>query len=306
MPLTVTVPASSANLGPGYDSFGMALALHNEFSGELCERWSVEVSGEGAGMLLETEDNQVVRAMKRVFSDADRGDLSAKVVCRNGIPVGRGLGSSSAAIVGGLMLADALIDARLERERLFELASELEGHPDNVAAAIFGGVTVCWRSDEGVSALRVEPSGGLAAVLAISDEPLSTSAARAVLPATVPHEDAAFNASRAALLVTGLASGDPMLVAEGLADRIHERYRTAVVPDLAEVKQVLLAGGATGAALSGAGPSVIGLVLAADDRTALERARVVAGRAEAALKRRQGRSVVVAVTIDRTGAVIGT
>jgi len=305
MTITVSVPASSANLGPGYDSFGMALGLRNEFSAELADSWFVSIQGEGAGVLLETEENQVVHAMKRVFSDAGKPGLAASVVCRNAVPVGCGLGSSSAAIVGGIMLADALIGAGLTRERIFELASELEGHPDNVAAAIFGGVTVCWSGEEGVNALRIEPAGGFAAVLAVSDQALPTSEARAVLPAAVPHADAAFNVSRAALLVTGIASGDRTLVGEGLADRIHERYRAAVVPDLVSVEQALVSAGADGAALSGAGPSVIGLVLGSDDAQALEQARGVARQAAGLLAEIPRRSRVIAVPVDRVGAVTG-
>lgn len=297
---TVSVPATSANLGPGYDSFGIALALRNEFDGELATAWSVTVEGEGAGTLVESAENQVARAMARVFLEVGLPDQAARVHCRNAVPVGRGLGSSSAAIVGGLVLADALVGAELGFERLFEIAVEMEGHPDNVAAALFGGFTVCWGTDEGPHALRIEPATGLAAVVAISDEALSTTTARAVLPATVPHADAAFNASRAALLVTGIAVGDPTLIREGLADRIHEQYRAAVVTDLESVKQALLDAGVDGAALSGAGPSVIGLLVAETDAAALVRAEEAVGRFEGR-GARAGRSHVRAVGIDRDG-----
>jgi homoserine kinase len=304
MTQSVSVPATSANLGPGYDSFGIALKLRNEFSGELAADWSVAVEGEGAGVLLENAGNQVAQAMARVFAEAGVPGQAATVTCHNLVPVGRGLGSSSAAIVGGLVLADALIGAELGFERIFELAAELEGHPDNVAAALFGGMTVCWQTDEGPHALRVEPGSGLAAVVSISDIELPTAAARAVLPTVVPHADAAFNASRAALLVTGIAAGDPTLVREGLADRIHEQYRAAVITDLAVVRQALMDAGCDGVALSGAGPSVIGLVLAEDDDAALVRARDAALRAHALLASLEGRSRVHAVAIDREGTLL--
>ncbi|MDO9556483.1 MAG: homoserine kinase [Coriobacteriia bacterium] len=301
---TVSVPATSANLGPGYDSFGVALTLRNEFTAGLCDAWSVTVEGEGAGVLPVNVDNQVVRAMARVFAETGQPDLAARVVCRNAIPVGRGLGSSSAAIVGGLVLADALVSGGLGQERLFELAVELEGHPDNVAAALFGGMTVCWVTSEGPHALRVEPFAGLAAVVSVSDSKFPTLAARAVLPDMVPHADAAFNVSRAALLVTGIAAGDATLLREGLADRIHEQYRAAVVPDLEVVKRALLDAGADGAALSGAGPSIIGLVMAENADEALGRARDIVLRAHALLESVKGRSQVRVLGIDRDGALL--
>ncbi|MDZ4654794.1 MAG: homoserine kinase, partial [Coriobacteriia bacterium] len=279
-------------------------ALRNEFTGVLADDWSVVVEGEGAGVLLENADNQVTRAMTRVFAEAGRPGLSAAVTCRNAVPVSRGLGSSSAAIIGGIVLADALVGADLGYERLFELAVELEGHPDNVAAALFGGMTVCWETAVGPHALRVEPAAGLAAVVSVSDDLLPTTVARAALPAMVPHADAAFNASRAALLVTGIAAGDATLMREGLADRIHEQYRVSIVPDLEIVKQALVDAGADGAALSGAGPSVIGLVMAEDDDEALRRAEGVALRARELLTGVVGRSQVLVVGVDREGALL--
>lgn len=292
----VSVPASSANLGPGFDSFGLSLDLRNEFSAELADKWDVRFSGQGELELTADTSNQVARAMARVFAEAGCPERAAHVECVNRIPIGRGLGSSSAAIVGGIVLADALVSSDLGMERLFELAVELEGHPDNVAAAMFGGLTVCWI-DDGPHAMQLEPGCGLAAVVAMSDVPLSTTAARAMLPAMVPHEDAAFNVARASLLLTGIIAGDETLVKIGLQDRLHEQYRAAVVPDLQAVKDALMAAGADGAALSGAGPSIIGLVLAEDDDAALERARAVA----AAVKPLPGRSTLIALTVDRDG-----
>lgn len=295
----VSVPASSANLGPGFDSFGLALDLRNELSAELSAEWRLTISGEGVGTLRADARNQVARAMARVFAELGEPGYAADVTCANRIPVGRGLGSSAAAIVGGVLLADALLAGDLGIERLFEIAVELEGHPDNVAAALFGGMTVCW-TDEGPHAVRLEPAGGLAAVVAVADAPLRTPAARAVLPAMVPHADAAFNVARGALLLTGIVAGDPVLVREGLRDRIHEPYRAAVVGHLATAEAALLAAGVDGAALSGAGPSVIGLVLAADDAAAFARARGIA----ADLGPIEGCGRVEALRVDRDGAAL--
>lgn len=304
MACTVSVPATSANLGPGYDSFGLALGLRNEFSAELSSEWSVTIEGEGEGLLAADARNQVVDAMVRLFEEAGRPGLAASVTCKNAVPVGRGLGSSASAIVGGLMLADSLIQADTGQQRIFELAAQLEGHPDNVAAALFGGMTVCWSDGSGPNALCIEPARGLAAVISVSDMPLSTSAARAVLPDVVPHSDAAFNAGRSALLVMGISNGDVTLLREGLADRIHEQYRRGVVRDLDDVRRILVEAGADGAVLSGAGPSVIGLVMAPDDAHALESAQKVAALSREPLGRLGGRSVVYAVAVDRAGAFI--
>ncbi len=260
----VRVPATSANLGPGYDAFGLALALYDVFEAEPAELWSIEVWGEGEDVLLTDERNEVARAMRRVFDEVGYSG-AASVRCENAIPVGRGLGSSAAAIVGGLMLGDLLAGAELTRERIFELATELEGHPDNVAAAVFGGFTLCWNDGSGARAERIEPGSGFAAVIALSDEALPTAEARLALPESVPHGDAAFSAGRAGLLAAGIALGRRDLVSAGLVDRLHEPYRARLIPDMAATREALLSAGATGAVLSGAGPTVLGLVVAEGD-----------------------------------------
>jgi homoserine kinase len=300
----VRVPASSANLGPGYDSFGLALALYDLFTAEPADAWSVEVGGEGEAELSHGADNQVARAMARLFAEVGSDIPAARLVCTNGIPTGRGLGSSSAAIVGGLVLADALADSALPREELLRLATELEGHPDNVAAALYGGLTVCWSSDGEPSCALLQPGRGLAAVAVVSDVPLPTKTARAMLPASVPHADAAFNAGRAGVLVAGLLLGERLMLAEGLQDRLHEPYRAVAITDLADVRAALLAAGADGAALSGAGPTVIGLVTGADDDAARARAEEVAEAAAGPVAGLPGRRQPLALGIDRTGAVL--
>ncbi|MHB1342266.1 MAG: homoserine kinase [Coriobacteriia bacterium] len=303
MSVRVTVPASSANLGPGYDSFGLALALFNEFEAGPSTSWSVEVTGEGAGELLADERNEVVRAMKRAFDELGYTG-AARVRCHNGIPVGRGLGSSSAAIVGGLLLAGEIAKTTLDPDVAFALAVELEGHPDNVAAALFGGFTMCWLDGDLYRADRIEPGGGLAAVAVVSDVAVSTVEARRALPAEVPHADAAFSAGRAGLLAAGIALGRQDLIAAGAADRLHEPYREHLFPDVSGVKATLLDCGADAAVLSGAGPTVVGLISAGDDAVALGRAHEVvaefARRGGAA-----GRRAAVALAIDRHGARIG-
>ncbi len=303
-PVTVRVPATTANLGSGYDAFGLALARHNTVSAELAPagEWSVRVAGEGAGRARTDSRNLVCVAMARLFAETSTA-RGATISCVNGIPFGRGLGSSSAAIVGGLVAGNELIGRPLGDEALFRLAAEIEGHPDNVAAALFGGFTMCWWDGDSRVA-RVDPPGGIAAVVVVSDEGLSTKQARALLPLDVPHVDAAFDAGRAGLLATGIALGRRDLIGPGMNDRLHEPYRAVAVTDLVAVREALLAAGADGAALSGAGPSVIGLVVGGDDAEAETRAALVAERAGVLLSGHAGRRAPEVYSLDRSGAVV--
>jgi homoserine kinase len=301
---TVRVPASSANLGPGYDSFGLALGLYDTFRAEAADAWTVEVRGEGAGTLRTDAGNKVAEACIAALTAAGAPDRAAHLVCDNGVPTGRGLGSSSAAIVGGVMLGFMLAKVEPTRDRVFELAARIEGHPDNVAAAANGGFTVCWQESDGPACAALQPAGGVAAVVVVSDAKLRTVDARGLLPESVPHADAAFTASRAGLTVAGLLLGRAELVRVGLEDRIHQPYRVAAVPDLEDVRAALLAAGADGAALSGAGPTVVGIVTAGDDAAAFERARQVAAAATEPVGRLSGRREPFALPIDRAGAVV--
>ncbi|MDZ4167110.1 MAG: homoserine kinase [Coriobacteriia bacterium] len=301
--MRVRVPASSANLGPGYDSFGLALALHNEFEAEFAESWAVEVGGEGAGRLETGAGNQVALAMARVFAEIGRRELAADITCHNGIPVGRGLGSSSAAIVGGLVLGDALTGAHLGEERILEIAAEIEGHADNVAAALYGGFTVTLGGSVAPQCARIDPAGGVAAVLVLGEGELPTSESRDALPAAVPHSDASANAGRAALVALGLALGEPGFTQAGLRDAIHERYRSRLVPDLDAVRSLFTAAGVGPAVLSGAGPTIVAPVQADDDARALERAREYSDDLRPMLAG-IGRTRVIALSIDRGGAVL--
>jgi homoserine kinase len=302
---TVRTPATSANLGSGFDTFGLALGLYNQISAELADggQWHVQVVGEGEhdeGLLT---DDRVVAAMKRLFAEAGRPELSARVFCRNAVPIGHGLGSSAAAIVGGLMVANALVSSPFGTHEIFQMAAELEGHPDNVAAALVGGFTMCW-GDGSAQYARVEPVCGLAVVCVGSDRPLTTRKARELLPASVPHADAAFNVGRAGLLTAGIALGRRDLIGPGTADRLHEPYRLSAVPDLDAVREALLVAGADGAALSGSGPTVIGLVCGKDDAEGLERAQSVAAEAGRLLEGVAGRLTPAVYPVDRVGATL--
>lgn len=302
MGAAVLVPASSANLGPGFDSFGLALELHNRFEAQLASEWRVDVEGEGAGRLAVDGTNLAAVAMARAFAEAGRPELRAEIGCANRIPTGSGLGSSSAAIVGGLLLGERLAEADFGDKRRLELAAELEGHPDNVAAALFGGFTVCWTDVEGPRCARFEPARGLATVVVPALGELSTRTARAMLPQEVLHVDAAFNVAHAGLLAASIATGRPELLGAALADRLHEPYRAAAVEDLQQVHDILREAGAAGVALSGAGPTVIGLVAGDTDELAHTLAEQVAERAADGVRGLGTRRAPQALRIDRAGA----
>ncbi len=303
MGAAVLVPATSANLGPGFDSFGLALDLHNRFEAELADAWSVEIEGEGAGTLRTDEHNRVAAAMALAFKAAGKPELRARIRCANSIPLGNGLGSSSSAIVGGILLGERLAGVELGEQRLFELAAEIEGHPDNVAAALRGGFTVCWtEAGAGVRAALFQPARGLAAVVVVATGELSTQTARAMLPDAVPHADAAFNVAHAGLLAASIATGRPELLGAALADRLHEPYRASAVADLQAVHDILRDAGAAGVALSGAGPTLIGLVAGDTDELAHALAEEVAQRAADRVRALGTRRAPQALRIDRAGA----
>ena len=304
MGAVIAVPATSANLGPGFDSFGLALDVHNTFEAELADAWLVEVEGEGAGRLATDATNLAAVAMASAFAEAGRPELKAHIRCSNLIPTGSGLGSSSAAIVGGLLLGERLAGADFGDERRIELATAIEGHPDNVAAAILGGFTVCWTDAGRPRCARFEPARGLAVVVVTATRELATRTARAMLPQAVPHEDAAFNVAHAGLLAASIATGRPELFGAALADRLHQPYRAAAVGDLQEVLEILRHSGAAGVALSGAGPTVIGLVAGDTDEAAHELATQIAMRAADPIRALGTRRAPQALRVDRAGALL--
>lgn len=262
----VSVPATSANLGPGFDSLGLALDLRDGLEGELVDSGvSVEVTGEGAGSVALDESHLVVRAMRVAFAALGEDPPGLRLVCRNTVPHARGLGSSSAAIVGGLVLARALVAdgaARLDDGALLGLAVEMEGHPDNVAPALLGGFTVAGTDERGATyAVRSQVDDRIRTEVFVPPEPLATHVARGLLPATVPHADAAADAGAAALLVAALA-GRPDQLWRATRDLLHQEYRRPAMPASLDLVDRLRADGHA-AVVSGAGPTV--LVLTADE-----------------------------------------
>lgn len=272
----VRVPATSANLGPGFDALGLALALHDEVTAEVTTGGiTVSVTGEGAGDLPGDDRHLVVRAMRATFDALGAAPPGLLVTCHNRIPQARGLGSSSAAIVAGVLLARALVtgiavpppdtpipppDAaaqRLDDDAVLALAARLEGHPDNVAPCLQGGATIAWTSGSAARAVRLVPAPEIRPVVFVPAERGLTATARAALPRTVPHGDAAHAAGRAALLVHALTSA-PDLLFEATEDRLHQSYRAPGMPAATALLE-RLRGAGVAAVLSGAGPSVLAL-----------------------------------------------
>lgn len=263
-PVRVTVPATSANLGPGFDSLGLALELRDELEATVTgSGLGVDVAGEGAGDVARDETHLVVQAMRAAFDVLGEHPSGLLLSCRNRIPHSRGLGSSAAAIVGGIFLARALVaegGGAMTVDAAFGLAAELEGHPDNVAPAVYGGLTVAGRSGEAFFATRATVAPTVRAVAFVPPTALSTEVARGLLPEVVSHRHAAANAGRAALLVAALA-GQPDLLLTATEDLLHQPYRRPAMPESLDLVDRLRADGHA-AVISGAGPSV--LVLCAD------------------------------------------
>lgn len=265
------VAASSANLGPGFDSIGLALSLYDEIIVETTDSGLViEVEGEGAGELALDAGHLVVRAIERGFQAAGVGALGLRVCCRNAIPHSRGLGSSAAAVVGGLAAVNGLLaqagSTPLSQVELVQLASEFEGHPDNAAAAVLGGAVVSWTDPSGAppaySAVPVRLHPDIRLFPAIPGQRSATAEARVLLPAQVSHEDARFNVSRAALLVVALTERPDLLMA-ATEDLLHQPQRAPAMPSSAEYLRLLRRHNVA-AVLSGAGPAVIALSTAPD------------------------------------------
>ncbi|MEK7382075.1 MAG: homoserine kinase [Elusimicrobiota bacterium] len=275
--VSVSVPASTSNLGPGFDCLGLALDLRNELTLELIDGHGpalVMIQGEGEGTLPRGESNMMVRAARQVLPRRLPGRLLFKSV--NRIPLARGLGSSAAATVAGLWAGAHLFGTlRKSEDELQDLAVKLEGHPDNVAACVHGGLTASLTATGRPRAHRLELHPSLSAVVCIPAFKLSTKKARAALPSKVPLADAVFNISRAILLICALETGRTQRLCDLMADRLHQPYRAKLVPGLASALAAAVKAGAAGAALSGSGPSVFAFVTGDSARrvgTAMQRA----------------------------------
>lgn len=254
------MPATSANCGPGFDTLGLACTLYNITTYEVTEEkgFRLEVSGEGEGILKPFGRNLAIASFLKVWNQVTDGKrIGLKIHMENKIPMSRGLGSSSSAIVAGLYAANILCGNFYNKGQLLDMATEIEGHPDNVAPALLGGFTICCMNETRVTSLRLLPPKKIKLIVVVPERRLSTALARQAIPASVPHKDAVYNTSRAALLVGALISGNYEYLSVALDDRLHQPYRAHLIPGLQDVFDAAKQAGAYNAVISGAGSSVM-------------------------------------------------
>ncbi|MHC2184493.1 homoserine kinase [Rathayibacter agropyri] len=304
----VKVPATSANLGPGFDTLGLALSFYDELDVTAVSATGarVTVHGVGEGEVATDETNLVVQAIAYTFADQRQEMPGIEVIARNIIPHGRGMGSSGAAIVSGIMAAKGLLEGivELDPDDLLRIATEMEGHPDNVAPALFGGLTIAWVEPDvgGADNAPLRPRSkrlmvhrGVSPVVFVPEHTMSTRLARSLQPQSVPHEDAVFNVSRSSLLIAALIQSPELLFA-ATEDKLHQNYRAAAMPQTSALIALLRSHGYA-AVVSGAGPSV--LVLCSDPAQRLAAAHLVEKEAPAPWRAHM-------LAVDFKGATVGT
>ena len=255
---TIKVPATTANLGPGFDSLGMALDVWNSIHVEVGPS-DFMVFGEGAKELPSPSHNLLYKSFCVLFSEIGQPVPNVSIKCHNEIPISRGLGSSAAAIVGGLVAADELLETRLSREKILDLAIKIEGHPDNVTSALLGGCQIVVHNESNHVASEVPLPESLNVIIFIPDVVIQTADSRKQLPANVTRQDAIFNIGRVALLIKALSTGDLTHLKIATEDRLHQPIRQKIFPPMKTIINAATRAGALGAFLSGSGPSVIAL-----------------------------------------------
>jgi len=256
----VTVPASTANLGPGFDALGMAFQLYATIEMKMAEKTEVHLSGAELGALTADKQNLLYQVAAQLFERAGLAVPELSIQAQSDIPLTRGLGSSAAAIVGALVAANQLAGAPFNRDELFAMASQMEGHPDNVGAAMFGGIVVSAMPEDPhqpVPYVRFDPPPDLRVMVVIPDFWLATEKARQVLPEVYSRRDVIYNVGHSSLLVAALCHGRLDLLAQAMRDRMHQPYRASLVPGLTDILEEAYRHGALGAALSGAGPTIL-------------------------------------------------
>lgn len=256
----VKVPASTANLGPGFDALGMALNLYAWIEMGIAPATEIRLYGDQMSGVPTDKSNLIYKVAQQVFDMAGVSHPELEIAMYSDIPLTRGLGSSASAIVGALVAANALIGNKLSSEELFRMASDLEKHPDNVSASLFGGLTVSFWDGERAEYLRIVPDDRLDMLVAIPRFELATEKARHVLPEQVPMKDAVFNIGHASLLVAAFCTGRYDMIRHAMKDAIHQPYRAPLIPGMTDILQRAEEHGALGVALSGAGPTLLALV----------------------------------------------
>lgn len=267
--ICIQVPATSANCGPGYDSLGVACTLYNVLTFEIlppADGLLLKVSGEGSEYLAASEDNLAFNSFFAVWKAARPDDaVGLKITMDNKIPMSRGLGSSSSAIVAGVYAANVFCGSRFSQDELLNFATEIEGHPDNVAPALLGGFTISYMEGGKAHSLSFKPALPLKLIAAVPEHKLATALARQAIPQQIRHIDAVFNVSRASLLVAALMSGSGQYLAAGLEDKLHQPYRAHLIPGLQDVFNAAKKAGAYNAIISGAGSTVMAYAAADAD-----------------------------------------
>lgn len=282
--IRVIVPATTANLGPGFDSLGMALSQYSIFECEIADEIYIEIEGLESEKLT-VENNLVIDCMNRLFEYIGKYPKGYKLKIINGIPLARGMGSSAAAIVGGLLSANALMNFPLDNEELLKLATEIEGHPDNVAPALLGQLIVSTQTKDGEIVYQsIKLFEELECVLFIPEYEVSTSDSRGVLPKKITMADAVHNSSHLALLVMGFVNGDKNLISKTMDDKIHEPYRKILIDKFDNFKEVALASGAFAFSLSGAGSTIIAYASKEDSKNICKSFQDLADRSNIAGK----------------------
>ena len=292
----VRVPATSANLGPGFDTLGIALAYYDDLEVTALKpgKISVSVSGEGEGQVPLDDNHLVVLAILETFKRVKQQAPGLSLAAVNRIPHGRGLGSSGAAVVSGIMAAKGLLKGIVEisDKLMLDLATEFENHPDNVAPALFGGLSIAWEDQQGPHTKKLSVHRGVSPLVLVPSTKMSTELARSMQPESVPHADAVFNVSRSALLVAAMVSSPELLLA-ATEDKLHQNYRAQAMPETDQLIQLLRSNGHA-AVLSGAGPSV--LVLASDPAQRL--------RAKELVEKKYPQWQPLLLAVDNKGATI--
>ncbi len=299
MSVTVTIPATSANLGPGYDCLGLALGLYNRitFTETAEPGLCITVTGTDAHKVATDETNLVYQCAQIVFDEAGIRPSGLHIRQENGIPVGSGLGSSSTAVLGGLLAANELAGRPFTRAEILQMAVAAEGHPDNAAPALYGGLILGVAHERGLHIERL-PVAGMKVAVVLPDFSLPTSEARAALPAKVLLPDAVFNASRTPLLIRALETADYGKLALAMQDKLHQPYRVPLVPGLADAFAAAQAAGAAAVALSGAGPSLIAFAPSGHE--------AIGEAVTAVFAQRQLPSRVWILDVDRAGSQVQT
>lgn len=262
----IKVPASSANLGPGFDCMALALGIYDEYEMKLHDSISISVKGEGEKEIPRDSENIMVKVAEHLFRQVGKPFNGIQIKAKTNIPQARGLGASSAAIVGSLFGANELLGRPLKRDELFNMASHLEGHPDNVAAAIYGGFTLAWKDHADAKALSFPPPSNIKIVLGVPNFDVYTIRARNILPAVWPKDDVIFSLSRACLMTAAMVAKKYDWIATACNDRLHEPYRGQLIPGYTEIRSQLLKDGALGVAISGSGPTIIAFTTRNIDR----------------------------------------